>query len=372
MFGSNKKTNQGNQPVDFSKIYSEIDNAPLHTMQDDVNALQGIIPPQNIELVVKPIDRAPEMPNTQKTSTFQPSPNTQKTPSNSHYSPFLNPAGPAPESKNVKPPTEDRLITKPDIGPKRHIKWNKVLIILMVVLAFSAVSFGGYYFWLTRKPEPEPQPVEKPVDPQPTPPVTVEPQTKKYSIDNPNILQINTNATATEIKQLLVATGSELKAETPDAPPVEFIIRDEKNNPIDFSIFSILVALKLDYALDYLGEDFSFYLYPDNGNMRAGIAIKIDDKGGVQKAMLANEKTLVSDVSSLFLDSQPSKISKPAFSEGLKDGYLIRYVNLDTELEGALSVDYVVTDNLLIIATSKNSSFEILNLVSKKGTNSSQ
>lgn len=364
MLVSNKNTNQENQNVDFSKIYSDIDNAPLHTMQDDVSALQGIAPPQNIEIVVPPDKNEQAMRTPQKPDAFQNPPNTQKTPGNSQYSPFLNPATATSESKNVES-NEIKQAREQLLSPKKHIKWNKILIILTVALAFLAVSFGGYYFWLTRKPEPQPQPIEKPVEPQPTPPVTVEPQTKKYSIDNPNVLQINSNATAAEIKQVIIATGLELKAESPDAPPVEFVIRDEKNNPIDFSIFSILISLKLDYALNYLGDEFSLYLYPDNGNIRASIAIKTDDKNGAQKAMLANEKTLVNDASFLFLDSQPPKTDKLTFSDTSKNGYLIKYINLDTELTGSLSIDYVLTENRLIITTSKNSIFEIINRISQ-------
>ena len=349
-----KNPEQENQKTDFSKIYSEIDNAPIHTMEDDLNALQGISAPEKKEPAAAPY-RTEKNSQPIPTPPSRPSIHSHEKPPDGHYSPFLNPSGSIPEKRETAKAGEPAFSAE---KTAKHLPWNRIMITTVVFLAFAAIAFGGYYFWTTRKPDVLPPITEEREVPEP--PVAIEPQPKKYSLENPNILQINTDTAASSIIEQLNTVGQELKEESPEASLVEFVIRDEKNNPVDFSIFSILASLKLDYILAYLGDDFSIYLYPEKDKTRAILSVEIKENGEVKKLLLANEKTMASDLSFLFLGQSPAKTTGVLFSENSSSAYPVRYANFDAEMRGDLSIDYFLTDDRLVIATSKNSASAFL------------
>lgn len=375
MFES-KKTNENKTPSDFVKNYSGAENVPIHTMQDDLDKLEGITSYQKEKDVsseemneVEKISPAPAS-EVQYSDIYKPSKDASKP-----YSPFLNVSPPSQEVKGPEK-TEKQVISPSQLPEKRGLKWGKILSITAACVAFLAIAAGGYYFWITRQSQVSPPtpPVTETKLPEETAPVIVEPQPQKYSWEKPNYLSFDLEVTtAKEIKEKIIEVASEIK-EMGAAKPVEFIITDANNNPVDFSIFSIHAGLKTGTITNYLGNKFSLYIYPDSAGNRTALAIDLDLKNkdiDLEKAkaqMKSQEKTLVDNFSFLLLDNIPAKTIVPAFKDSQKQNYPIRYVNLDANGIGDLSLDYAFAENQLVISTSKNTSWAILDLIYTQAT----
>ncbi len=319
------------------------ENIFVHTMRDDLDAARG----ENIA----PEKAGEEIPRSMPAEEATPS--GSQPPAN--YSPFLNAAGPEiPPTSGKGPEAPERL---------KHIpRWSRVILWSSLAVAFAVLITGGYYFWITRMTPVSPPPPVLPAIPEP---VIIEKEEAKFSVENPNYLPIDTEKdTAQIIQQLILKTAAEVK-ETGIGAPIEFVVVDQNNNPISLSIFSILSGLKLAPVLDDLEESFSLFVYLDSENPRMGAAADFKDKSRVALAMTAKEKALVGDVSFLFLGENPKK-TKGAFSVNNDKSFPIRYLNIDADAAGLLSVDYSLTDKQLIIATSKNAMWAILDKVGKE------
>jgi len=318
------------------------ENISLHTMRDDLDSARG----ENAapEEIREEIPRSRPAEETAPISSQPPA----------DYSPFLNTA------ETEIPPVFGKDPGLP--GQPKHIpKWSRVILWSFLVVALAALVVAGYYFWITRMTPVSPPPV-LPAIPEP---VVIEKEELKFSVENPNYLPIDTEKdTAQTIQQLLLKTAAEVKAADISAP-IEFIVVDQNNNPISLSIFSILSGLKLAPVLDNLEESFSLFIYLDLENSRIGLAADLKDKSKVISAITTKEKTLVNDVSFLFLGEIPQK-TKGVFSANDSKNFPIRYLNIDASAEGALSVDYSLTDKQLIVATSKNTMWAILDKIGKE------
>lgn len=318
------------------------ENISIHTMKDDLDATRE----ENT------------VPEEKKEEISRSRPAEETTPIGSRpptgYSPFLNMAG------LEVPPASGKGPEAP--GQPKHIpKWSRVILWSSLAVAFATLVVAGYYFWITRMTPISPPPV-LPAIPEP---VVIEKEESKFSVENPNYLLIDTEKdTAQTIQQLLLKTATEVK-EIGIGTPIEFIVVDQNNNPISLSIFSILSGLKLAPVLDNLEESFSLLIYLDSENPRMGLAADFKDKPKAARAMIAKEKTLVNDVSFLLLSEIPQK-TRGTFSVNDSKSFPIRYINIDANAEGLLSVDYSLTDKQLIIATSKNTMWAILDKIGQK------
>lgn len=363
------KNNPGSETAGASGFNDDYKNVVAHTMQDDLDVLSGIdiSPEEKVQRDRKNlIDREAAYNKNQE----------QKTGSSKSYSPFLNipPSPPSGREENDSLPSpgkqEKRLKentsgTRPDFNPsqrpKNGLRWNKILVISIIFIASLSLASGGYYFWITRKTQVV-VPVPETINPEPEKPVVIEPVEEKFSLENPNYLSIDVeSATPETIKQLLIKTGSEIKEEKITSP-VEFIITDVNNNPVAFPIFSILSELELSPVTDSLNEKFSLILYPDENNIRLGLIIDLKDKPGASASIKIKEKTLVDGLSFLLLDAAIPKTGR-SFTNGTHEDISIRYVNFDDENKGSLSIDYAFTENELILATSKNTAWAVLDKI---------
>ncbi|MCX6765415.1 MAG: hypothetical protein NT136_00350 [Candidatus Moranbacteria bacterium] len=370
MFGfKNNKNNY--QPVspDIPKRGSGTagEDFPLHTMQDDLNAIEGLTaPPEEARQYSDP-ERKKDFfapPKRHNSAEYRPdtsqssSPFLNVPPSPKFYSPASRPddlskkSGPSLPRRESKTPVEQY--------PKRGFNWKKILLVSALIISFLALAAGGYYFWLTRNAS-APAPTPEAVIPSPAEePIAVEKIEEKFSAEKPNYLSIDTEiATPETLKQTLAQTASEIK-KSETTSPIEFIITDSNNNPIVFHIFAVLSGLKLSPVLSNLGEEFSLFFYPDSENVRIGIAADLKDKGRATAAMKNQEKTLINDLSFLFLDAVPQEKDKLFQSSTYKD-FSIRYANLNPE--ESLSIDYAVTADQLVIGTSKNTIRAILDKI---------
>lgn len=248
---------------------------------------------------------------------------------------------------------EEKKTTSPVVAKK--LKWDKVLTATLFIIIILIIFGGGYYFWITRESDDlANQPVVEEEQNQPV----IDVPSDKFSVVNPNYLNIEVESiTVDGIKQLLSEKISEME-ESKIKGPVEFLITDKNNNPIAFSVFANLFELKLSAdLLSNLEESFSIYLYDDEGNTRAGLAVELKDREKVSAEITKEETTLVNDMVNLFFGTDINN-DKKSFSDGSFQNYSIRYINLNTE--NTISLDYALTDRQLVIGTSKNSSRAIL------------
>ena len=137
---------------------------------------------------------------------------------------------------------------------------------------------------------------------------------------------------------------------------------DSNNTPIAFPIFSVASNLNLSSELlANLEESFSFFIHNEQGKTRTGIAIELKNKDNVLAEMLKQEPTLTENLSFLFL-SKPVINEKIVFKSGEYNGVKVRFFNLAAN-DDSTSIDYGVYDNKLIIATSKNTMWSIIDKI---------
>ncbi|KKW00797.1 MAG: hypothetical protein UY35_C0039G0005, partial [Candidatus Saccharibacteria bacterium GW2011_GWC2_48_9] len=315
--------------------------------------------------------------------------NTQ-TPAIKSDSPFFTteqPAAAIQEPKNqpinttppekIQPATSQKPIEESEIDPQpikssSPVNWYKVGIIAIITVIILLLIGGGYFYIMTQTnqvveaPSPVLTPTEnpQPITPEETPAVTINPESEKYSIDNPNYLSIDfENTSAEEIKNKLKTitdTVSTLSLQS----PLEFIITDKNNNPVAFPIFAMNAKIQLPASLlKSLDEKFSLYIFNDNSKTRLGLAVQAKDKNVVLTEMLNEEKTLVTDLSPLFISQSP-EITNSMFKDGKYYIFSVRYQNLTND--ESLSIDYTITDSQLVIGTSKNTLRSILDHISSK------
>jgi hypothetical protein len=411
---SSNSLTDGNKNTASSNVRSGVlsaDNIKIHTMQDDVDVLSGKTPIASVSekinqnsfnSIFKTENKIKPINTSQKISESQPKedaknvvvqknipanlpvrPAVSASPiashafvpprtSTSNIPPVTSPVvstTPAPVStpnpdpastSAVSPKIEKKtVVSAPQIPVKKNSSKNYILLIASVILVFLIFAGGGYYFWMTRQPASEENisMVETTTTTTEAPPVIIEPQPEKFSVDKPNYLRIDTAIFDSEkMAALFAETAGELvKANI--SQPVEFLVVDEKNNPIEFAVFSLFSGIKMPKAITDNLNSFSIYFYSDSGVSRAGLVAKITEGKDISKVITQEEKNLVADLGSLQLE----KIIVPegkVFSSSTYRDVAIRYMNLNDQ--NTFSLDYAITDGQLIIGTSKNTMRAIL------------
>lgn len=349
-----------------SKIESETNKENIfpHTMQDDLDDLSGKITEEKevgSNNVQNNIDKSESESETKNVTDnpFISSPSRQTQADTSPKDEDQKKAQYFEIDRKIKNEKEKTL---PEASSNKSLKWNKILILTLSVVVILVLAAGGYYFWTTRSsinPVVQPQPLEPSEEP------VINVPSERFSVENPNYLNIEVeNVAADDIIQLLTQTILEVR-ESKIKVPIEFLIADDNNNPIAFSRFAYLFQLNLSSeTLSSLEENFSLYLYNDNGNIRLGMAIDFKDKEKIEVGMAEEEKVLVENLFNLLLGASIEKEDSP-FNNGEYKNYSIRYVNLDKQ--ETFSIDYAFTGKQLVIGTSKNTIRAILDKIENDG-----
>ena len=216
---------------------------------------------------------------------------------------------------------------------------------------------AGLYFWKTSTAEPAipGEMANKPLDPRETKnPAPVAIAQGKYQVDQPNILSFDTETvTPLEIKNALLQAGQGIKQEGITSA-VEFLIRDQKLNPLALSRFAYLAKMELPAGLlEILDESFSLYITIDNDRPRAVLLAYAKDQELLSLELQKNEKALPLAIDPLFLDMTTAPKANLIFQDGSYLERPVRFANVDASL--GLSVDYAVRGKQWIIGTSKHS-----------------
>jgi len=249
----------------------------------------------------------------------------------------------APSNQNsVSPLPKNSNIKKYDL---RLVLFYFISFLLLIALIWTGYSY------LKNKTNQQAEPLA--TDPvmqthQTEPPKETEPAkpTLSYSQTNPNYLRVEDNGL---ILEKLKTTIEQISRENYTAP-IEFIITDVQNKPIDFKTFSSLAGLKLSTSLlDLLGDNFSLFIYTETAGPRIGLIIESKNSTSLEKILLQEERMLADELNPLFLEDTYDKTK--LFESTDYSGAKIHYQNIISP--DILSVDYAVYQNKLLFGTTR-------------------
>lgn len=365
--------NTNNASAEESPDLFDDSNVTIHTMQDDINILKGNFSEPKVDA--------------SKSRNMNKYPNDVKVgnKNNQYFNPFLDSSSQASddeflpanvssenmENRNLN--LSESQLNYQNTGRKGgKIAW--IIVSFIIVFVFLA---GGYYLWSTRKiaennveaPVAENK-IEETKEAEPIKEENSNTENKieetkiveKYSSEKANYLSINTTDPNPEnLKISLLKVVEEVKA-IPSKKPIEFIVTDEKNNPVSFSAFCVLSGIKLSGdLLKDLDDGFSLYLYSDSGNVKLGLATGAKEKEKIVPVIAKEELNLIQELMPLFLEDATMPKDKVVFNDNNYSGIAIRYFNLDRK--GDFAIDYAFINEKLIFATSKNTMFAILDKI---------
>lgn len=350
-----------NQDTNKSNNEPEIEDIPVHTMQEDLAEINNPgstkTSPQKIEPVAqrKPI-------NQENFSAAQKS------------SPFLNAT---PEIKKSEPPkpgdikinsvqtTQSQATARPQAptaatnSPKSENK--RPFIMVAAGLIIILVAGSGYLFWITRQPK-----VTEIVEVTPIIETTPEPdpepvKAETFSTDKANYLIMDlSNA---ETAKSTLQSYADKVAGTSITSPVEFIITDAQNNPILFSEFAIKTGLTFSKPLmANLKESFSLFIYKDGPLTRIGLSLSSKSATKLKALLSAEEKNLAKELEPVLLSSNYTLEIKSYGSSTYQD-LAIRYANITSPED--LSIDYAISSDKLLIGTTKMTLRSIIDYLAK-------
>ncbi|MDZ4385395.1 MAG: hypothetical protein U0944_03165 [Candidatus Moranbacteria bacterium] len=333
----------------------KIEDVPIHTMAQDL---------YEIEHPNEKKDIAQEIPL--KTVAVQNLTEKQKT------SPFLNPITEtvpektlprtktettaekiAPQAKTETAPELFKIDSQKNTEPASK---NGALAILASILILTIVGAGVYYFLSIQKKNIEPAVVVSPEPAAPEPAVEQVPapapeSAPELSTTNPNYLPIDIeNSDSNTLKNTLDEYAQKVQSSAIPTS-VEFLIVDQKNNPITFDVFAKKLGLALSpIVMQNIGADFSLFFYNDRSNMRLGLAIDSKNNALLKTSLSKEEKSLAQELQPLILPTG-YEFNPATFGSGDYNGVAIKYLNASGIAN--LSVDYAISGKKLIIGTSK-------------------
>lgn len=326
-----------NKPISSSAIKNKeenklkigqelVENLPIFTMKNDLESVNGSSPK--------------EIKNNSNFKQAYPV-KKQKIPEKQNSSPFLNQTSQIKDEKKEIPQQPQQM--------KKEVKWEKIImagIICFLLLAFGA---GGYYYWISKQNDPEKITNEN----ESENPKPFETENISFSIEKPNYLSIDiVSMSEVEIKETLKKYAKRV-ADSKALTPIEFIVTDSKNDPINFALFTSKSGIS--FSQDLLSslnaeEKFSLFIYNDKLNTRLGFAINSMDDYKLKKSISQEEANMTKEIEPLFLDI-PHNLESNTFSSSSYNGTEIRFLNLTPSNE--LTVDYAIFQNKLVVGTTK-------------------
>lgn len=362
----NNQTADGGQTILNQEHDLPIEDLPVHTMKKDLEAIKN---PELAKAEIKYQEAATRLQPTsleglteaQKTSPFlgltpsqKSSPKDAKPAISDSRIKIIEPAfQPEKSIYNRKPPTlspeksifaSEKKLPESEQRP-HHIDFGKVFAGVITILIIAIIAAGGYYFWTTRQNIPEVVVTPPITEPEP------EPVVAKFSTDKPNILIVDMSAaTGATIKELLKNTAQDVADEKITAP-AEFIVTGIDRKPVPFKDFAKISGITFSPALAAnLSDAFSLFVYNDNALTRLGLAIDSSDPIKLKNLIASEERTLAKNISPIFLAPDYTLTAK-AYASSNYNSLAIRYVNIISPED--LSVDYTISQNKLIIGTTK-------------------
>lgn len=238
--------------------------------------------------------------------------------------------------------------TKQELGEQKISKTKSVsrkIIIPIIIVAIVLLSGGGIYYWYNYLREPK---VDLPYN--------------FIEVDNTKILEIQ----AGEENVLL----SELRKELFEAQPISTLkqvtvkeMSGEKSETMSFCnlLGNLTVAIPFE-CLDIFDEDneYMFLFYSQEEGIRSGFIAKVSDTNYLDSSIENWESTMRNDLGPIFLGHETGALTNKEFQTGTYKGVDIRYLNF---VDSSFAIDYAIINDYFIVATSKDSMFEIIDRV---------
>lgn len=292
-------------------------------------------------------------------------------PSESFAPPKFTP--PAPRAASITPipsmpPLQKSPLAQRTLPMEKKSSLGLILIITGIIVLLLLIIGGGYYFYQKNNSgvvEQEQENVDEEIiteEPEsvaaPEETVKLTPLSEKYYEDKVNIITVDIETMGPdELKRSLSNTAREV-SQLQSREPYEFIINDTKGNRVAFPIFAIASEIKFPQTLlSNLDEDFTFYVYNDQGNTRTGLVIETKNSEAAFTEMKNLEADLTKIVSFLFLYENYMDKTGP-YNSNIYNGIPSRYLNLDAT--NSISIDFGIYKNMLVIGTSKDTFWAIL------------
>jgi len=320
----------------------------------------GMIVPENLPII--PTIKKSAMPSTeelvrkepespfaplppQKTETFFEVPETPAVPTETK---------PAPQIINAESfPQMDRLkIPEPVYAPEKA-SIRKVLRVATIGIFLLALAGGGVYLYLKNKPSSEPAP---------TPAVITEPKLSASLISSEQQKIIRLADQETFFQALREEAKSEQPAYTfmrigalktlPTGEAIGFLSLGE--------IFQDLGITVSPYTFSEMKDNYNLLFFNQETGKRLGMVIEANNPENLKNQMRNWEPTLLEDFKNFYPVQAPGQ---PANKNFLDDNYknvIIRYKNLPYS---TLTINYTVLGNYLIIGTSKEMIYAIIDRV---------
>lgn len=107
------------------------------------------------------------------------------------------------------------------------------------------------------------------------------------------------------------------------------------------------------------GANYSFFLYNQAEGKRLGFVIKITEEADLSGEFKEWEANVMEDIGALFVNLDPQALSAAVegFQDNIYSGIAIRYLNFPNP---DLSIDYAVVGDKLIVATSRESMYAVI------------
>ena len=147
------------------------------------------------------------------------------------------------------------------------------------------------------------------------------------------------------------------------------LVKQTEKKYVDFSSFLVISKINIPENIqsiiaddgDIDGNNYNLFLYNNGENNRTGLIISIDQNLNLVENFKAWEETMFNDIKSLIFEDEVLEPAIKEFQDNIYNEVVIRYINLPTS---DLSIDYAIIEDKLIITTSKDSMYAVIdNLV---------
>lgn len=349
---------------------------PIHSLESDLNKLKaqpGYDPSSfsGDQIKKEEGENRISLNEKQKTSPFlSPKPikeNESPAPKESLPNPAAIPIRTSvPERREMPIPTKSEpLPAQVPLAPKKSSRVS--IMVFSTVLVIGLIGFGAYYFFNTSWNENQPSSSEvSPVSeietqPEPVEEMPAEPEKPVLYEDKPNFLVLTPQKELESINSYIMEVQN-----LAEKSLIEFVPTDEKYIPLKFSEFSEKLGIVFPAkVLEEIDNDslFSLYAFQEKSDVKLGIVLKTKNSDKIRAAMLEWEKTMTGDLKGIYFNKAFSETPE-SFSENEYKGNKIRYKNFAPD--ASLSLDYSIIKDKLMILTSKNFAWTIVDKMTDK------
>lgn len=122
-------------------------------------------------------------------------------------------------------------------------------------------------------------------------------------------------------------------------------------------IFEILNISISDSIANSFAEEYLVFFYAEKQGNRLGIISKINNSELVKEQLESWEETMIQDLTPVFLNEDVGESIEGDFQDGLYQEINIRYQNFSNS---SFALDYAIAKDYLIITTSKDSTYAVI------------